>query len=163
MNYEKKYLMYKSKYLNLKNQSGGGIFPLGTDGRRVIVDRKALAKIISVCENTDELGGRTLYTVDYVGQMVRKRESNISEDRIILAPNTFTNDRRNIFQPNQEVIITNGVNKERAIIIKIRDTNGEGEFYSVRYTSRAVQIKGDGTIISNNIDEMVDWSKISSV
>jgi hypothetical protein len=95
--------------------------------------------------------------------MVRKRESNISEDRIILAPNTFTNDRRNIFQPNQEVIITNGVNKERAIIIKIRDTNGEGEFYSVRYTSRAVQIKGDGTIISNNIDEMVDWSKISSV
>ena len=162
MNYEQKYLKYKNKYLNLKNQSGGGKFPLGTDGRRVIVDRKALAKIISVCENTDELGGRTLYTVDYVGQMVRRRESNITEDRIILAPNTFTNDRRKIFQPNETVLITNGTNKERAFIIKIRDTGGEGEFYSVLYPSRAVQIK-DGIIIGNNKDDMVDWSKISSV
>jgi hypothetical protein len=162
MSYEHKYLKYKQKYLNLQNLNGGGIFPLGTDGRRVIVDRKALAKIISVCENTDELGGRTLYTVDYVGQMVRRRESNITEDRIILAPNTFTNDRRKIFQPNETVLITNGANKERAFIIKIRDTGGEGEFYSVLYTSRAIQIK-DGIIIGNNKDDMVDWSKISSV
>jgi hypothetical protein len=163
MNYEQKYLKYKSKYLNLKNQSGSGKFPLGTDGRRVIVDRKALAKIISVCENTAELGGKTLYTVEYVGQLERKRESNISEDRIILAPNTFTNDRRKIFQPYQQVFITNGANRERAMIIKIRDTNGEGEFYSVRYTSRAVQIKGDGSIVSNNKDDMVEWSKINEI
>jgi hypothetical protein len=49
------------------------------------------------------------------------------------------------------------------MIKKIRDTNGGGEFYSVRYTGRAVMIRADETITGHNEDDMVEWSKISLI
>jgi hypothetical protein len=137
MSYEQKYLKYKAKYIALKNQSGGGKFSLSVNGSRVIIDRKRIAKIITVCDNHSDLGIGSFYAVDYVDTDPREREKNIKEDRIILCPRDIKNDKHSILKPGIPVSIKDQFNKHAlpraAKIIQISDNNGGDESYDVIY------------------------------
>ena len=124
---------------------------------RVIVDRKRIAKIISICQNSPDIGGNISYNIHYVDKEPRQLETNIFVNRLIRLPKNIHSDKYNILQPGQLVMVNNG-SEEPAVILKIRG-NTETECYSVRYTSRAMMMK-DGKMLGHHSDECVDISKI---
>jgi hypothetical protein len=150
MDYQK-YLKYKNKYLRLKEimQIGGAKFPINIEGIKVIVDRRRIAKVISVCENSQiELDGKTTYTVDYLDKIVKEREANVKEERLIKLPKSIMTDRYNILLPGERVVVLNRGMQRPATIIAIRDL--DVETYSVKFDD-------EGHIIDNNVER----SKIS--
>jgi hypothetical protein len=131
MSYEQKYLKYKTKYLNLQNLNGGASFSLSKPGQRVIIDRIRIAKIIKVCDGTTPAGIVSSYDIEYVDVAPRTVLRNVSEDRIMLAPNTVTRDDYRILAPDTRVKV-NSVPTASAHIIKLRNTGGIDEIYTVQ-------------------------------
>ena len=125
MNFEQKYLQYKFKYLNLKNQVGGEPkFPnAGVSGSRVIIDRSRIAKVIS----SKLVSGIYEYTVEYVDVDPRVKIEHVKESRIISFPKNKINlnDANNILQPKTEIYFRNGGSKKKGRIIGIVENDNE--------------------------------------
>ena len=125
---------------------------------RVIVDRRRIAKIISICQNSPDIGGNISYNIHYVDTDPRELEMNISENRLIRLPKNIISDKYQILQPGESVMVNNG-SEERGVINQIRDN--VRECYSVRYTGRAMAFDAKtGKTLGSNSDECVDISKI---
>jgi len=131
MSYEQKYLKYKQKYLNLKNLSGGASYSLSGPGQRVIIDRIRIAKIIKVCDGATPAGIVSSYDIEYVDVAPRTVLRNVSEDRIMLAPNTVTRDDYKILAPDTRVKV-NIYPTADAYISRLRNTAGADEVYTVQ-------------------------------
>jgi len=128
---------------------------------RVIVDRRRIAKIVSICQNSPDIGGKISYNVHYVDTNPRELQINISEDRLIRLPRNIHTDQYKILQRGQSVMVNNGT-EELALITQIRDN--VRECYSVRYISRAMAYDAKtGKTLGNNTDECVDISNIRPI
>jgi hypothetical protein len=142
MDFYNKYKKYKNKYLELKKLIGGGPgFKLGNvSGKRVIVKRSRIAKIISsVPIYSKELGNTYSYTVEYTDRNPKTQESNITEKDIIHFPKNIKQDpdTYKIYQPGKKVRVCErpGVNTfvmkcYVGTIVKIRGV--DDEYYEVK-------------------------------
>ena len=126
MNYEQKYLKYKSKYNQLKCQLKGGApkFPnADASGMRVIIDRSRVAKI----ESSKLVGGTYMYKITYVDKDPRVEEDNVNENRIISFPRnirTINPDKYYIIEPKRKIFFTiGGIKKSGQIVRIIEDEN----------------------------------------
>lgn len=150
MDYKLKYLKYKKKYLDLKTQIGGQKFPnAGVSGKRVIINRTRVGKIISSSVLAD---GTYTYTVEYTDTNPRTQESNISERNIINFPKnirTLVQDTYGFLKPGTKIRYrVNSVTKD-GFIKGIRDM--DDEFYKCGPSSDKHTFLDDLTIPRSNI------------
>jgi hypothetical protein len=150
MDYKLKYLKYKKKYLDLKTQIGGQKFPnAGVSGKRVIINRNRVGKIISSSVLAD---GTNTYTVEYTDTHPRTQERNISEQNIINFPKnirTLVQDTYVFLKPGTKIRYTVGPVTKEGFIKGIRDM--DDEFYKCGLSSDKHTFLDDLTVPRSDI------------
>jgi adenosine deaminase CECR1 len=116
--------------LELKTQNGGDPkFPIsGVSGKRVIINRSRIAKIIS----SNIKDGNYIYKIEYTDTEPRTQEDNILEKNIMNFPSNIhalNPDKYILLKPGQYVKYMFGSTERKGYILSIR--NSESELYAI--------------------------------